>query len=149
MSRAPLATVVARAIGGAGAGIIATAVMSAGFLAAQRAGTIGTLPPRIIVEHVAPALPPRVSRVSSAIAHLGYGAAAGAVYAFTPRKRTASGIAYGVLVWAAGYELWVPAAGILLPAHRDDRARALTILGAHLLYGAALGWASRRSAPTR
>jgi fucose permease len=126
--------------------VVATIVMSAGFLAAQRAGTIGTLPPQLIVEHAAPELPPRPSRLAAVVAHLGYGAAAGAAYAFAPRKSVASGVAFGVLVWASGYELWVPAAGILPPAHRDDRARALTIFGAHLVYGAALGWASRRSA---
>jgi hypothetical protein len=134
---------------GAGAGVLATIVMSAGFLAAQRAGTIGRLPPRLIVDHVAPALPPHFSRIAAAIAHLGYGAAAGTAYALAPRKGIASGVAYGVVVWACGYELWVPAAGVLPPAHRDDRARALTIFAAHLLYGAALGWASRRSVPPR
>lgn len=57
----------------------------------------------------------------------------------------ATGAAFGLAVWAAGYEGWVPAMGVLPPAHRDKRSRALTMLAAHLVYGAVLGVASRRA----
>ncbi len=138
---------VTRALRGAAAGVVATLAMSAGFLAAHRAGAIGTLPPRLIVERFAPALSPRATGVTSVIAHVAYGSAAGAVFGLLPLRRALPGIGYGLLVWASSYELWVPAAHVLPPAHRDDRARALTILGAHVIYGAALGRAihGRRS----
>lgn len=134
-----------RIMSGAASGLLATLVMSGGFLAAQRAGIIGKLPPELIVERVSPALPARRKRALAVAAHLGYGMAAGSLFGLLRAKSLPSGLAYGLLVWAASYEAWVPAADILPPAHRDNRPRALTILGAHLLYGLALaGSRSRR-----
>ena len=49
------------------------------------------------------------------------------------------GATYGFLVWAAGYEGWVPMLGILPPAHRDRRSRVATMMLAHLVYGSVLG----------
>jgi hypothetical protein len=132
---------------GAACGLVATIVMSGGFLAAQRAGTIDKLPPRLIVERFFPKLPERPARVLATVAHLAYGMAAGSVFGVLRASSRPAGVAYGVAIWAASYEAWVPAARVLPPAHRDNRSRALTILGAHVLYGAAL--AAARAPRTR
>ena len=133
------------AVSGAGAGLVATLVMSGGFLAAQRLGAIGKLPPRLIIERFLPKLPEREARVVATAAHLGYGMAAGSLFGALRVRSLPAGLVFGLLVWATSYEGWVPAAGIFPVAHRDVRARALTIVGAHLLYGAALaGSLSRR-----
>jgi hypothetical protein len=50
------------------------------------------------------------------------------------------------MVWLAGYEGWLPMMGILPPAHRDDRGRVGTMVAAHLVFGAALGFVLRRRA---
>lgn len=50
-----------------------------------------------------------------------------------------TGATYGFVVWNAGYEGWLPLLGILPPAHRDARGRAITMLVAPTVYGVALG----------
>jgi hypothetical protein len=42
------------------------------------------------------------------------------------------------------YEGWVPAAGIMPPAHRDRPSRSATMVVAHAVYGAVLGLWTRR-----
>jgi hypothetical protein len=127
---------------GAVAGLRATAVMSVVFAVGHAVGLIGRLPPRIIVDTISPQLDVESSKGVAVVAHLGYGAGAGAIYtAVTPRpsRNIGSGILFGLAVWAAGYEGWLPFLGILPRAHRDKRGRALVILAAHVVYGAALG----------
>lgn len=134
--------VLGRATGGAIAGLVATAAMSSGFLLAQRIHLIGKLPPEIIVEKISPGMSAERRKPVAAIMHAGYGAAAGAVYMMvTPRefRGRESGALFALLVWAAGYEGWIPLLGILPAAHRDRRGRAATILAAHLVFGEALG----------
>ncbi len=126
-----------RLVFGAIEGLAATLVMSGAFLLAQRAGLIDELPPRLIMERFLPRASLRTKRALATAAHLAYGTGAGAARAVIPLPRR-TGIAYAVLVWAASYEGWVPAAGVLPPAHRDVRSRAGTILVAHLVFGAAL-----------
>jgi hypothetical protein len=131
---------------GALAGVGATVVMSAVFFAGQRLGTIGTLPPRLIVARLLPDLSRRGSQALSAVAHLGYGAVAGAGFGIARGRSLRSGLLYGLAVWAVSYELWVPAADVLPPAHRDQRSRAATIAAAHVIFGLALGALSAVSA---
>jgi hypothetical protein len=131
---------------GALAGFTATVLMSAAFGVAQLAGAIGRLPPRLIVDELVPALPRPARTALEWVLHFGYGAGCGAAYALLVRSSTGgagAGTAFGLAVWAGGYEGWVPALGALPPAHADDRSRAATILLAHVVYGAALGAAAR------
>ncbi len=52
-------------------------------------------------------------------------------------KRTlAAGAVLGAVVWLAGYEGWLPATGLLPPAHRVPLAKNATSLGSHVAYGA-------------
>lgn len=124
------------------AGAIATAPMSAAFALAKLIGTIGELPPRKAINAVSPQLDEgRQTRVAAG-AHVLIGAVAGAAYAAVvprPARGPLTGIAAGVAVWLLGYELLMPTVTDMPKAHRDNAPRALTILLAHVVYGAALG----------
>ena len=77
--------------------------------------------------------------------------ASGGVYGealseFGAARSVPAGTIYGALVYAAGYEGWLPVLGILPPAHRDRRGRVAIMLFAHLVYGASLAYANRRVA---
>jgi hypothetical protein len=96
----------------------------------------------MIVDRLTPGLREDTADAAALLSHGVYGAVAGAVYALLeadPGKRRRWGAAYGALIWVAGYEGWVPALGVLPPAHRDRRTRAGVMLTAHLIYGAVLG----------
>lgn len=79
--------------------------------------------------------------------HFGYGALTGAPFGLLPTARShpiATGMAYGVVVWAGSYLGWIPALSLLAPAiHHPPRRNALMI-AAHLVWGAALGIATER-----
>lgn len=127
---------------GAAAGLVATAAMSAFLLAAQNRGAIRKQPPRIIVESLLPEMTDEQARSAAVGAHFGYGLAGGVIYSIVGRlvpRSAIIGTVFGLAVWAAGYEGWLPALGILPPAHHDRRPRALTMLVAHAIYGAVLG----------
>lgn len=138
--------VVGTAVRGAVVGLAATAAMSAFLVGAQRAGLLGKQPPRIIVESLAPELPEEESRPTSVAAHFGYGVAGGVAYRVLTRflpGGTLSGAVFGLGIWAASYEGWLPALGILPPAHRDRPGRRWTMLAAHIVYGTVLGKLTR------
>lgn len=137
------------------AGFLATGAMSVLLVTADAAGVMNYEPPRKIIDKFFPRLPSPLKNAAAVAAHFGYGLAVAGVYALARKKRPSpgAGLAYGAVVWAAGYEGWLPALGILPPAHRDKTGRAVTTLAAHLLYGAVLGQALARlrtvSAPDR
>jgi hypothetical protein len=142
------------AISGFVVGAVATVPMTGAFWVSRRGGLIDELPPHKAVRSVAHRLPePHLSWIS-AVAHLliGAGAGAGATYgAAVPRRSwgPVTGAAFGVAVWVVGYEGVMPAATDIRPAHRDDRARALTIFVAHITYGVVLGLLVSRSREKR
>jgi hypothetical protein len=130
-----------RTVRGAVAGVAATAAMSALMVGAERGGVMPGQPPRMIVDRFAPRLDASTADTVALLMHGAYGAAAGAGYALGRGRRAsaASGAVFGVLLWAAGYEGWVPVLGVLPPAHRDDRGRVLAMVLGHATYGAVLG----------
>ena len=75
--------------------------------------------------------------------HLGYGAAAGAMYgAFADRvpvPPVASGVLWGLIVWSGSYLGWLPAAGIRESATRQPPRREALMIAAHVVFGAFLG----------
>lgn len=137
-----------RLLTGATAGLGGTLAMSAVMLAARRAGLTGKLPPRRITQRVLDRLRLRRSeRMDEALTvgtHLGYGMATGALFSVLgPRMRqmplVLAGAAFGGLVWVTSYFGWVPALG-LMPSPAEDRPdRSVSMLTAHLVYGAVLG----------
>ena len=64
-------------------------------------------------------------------------------------RLAARGALFGLLVWGVSYLGWVPAAKILPPAHRDRRDRQVTMVIAHLVFGASLGLLLKGAAPRR
>lgn len=138
-----------RLLRGAAAGVVAAAAMTALMVTAERIGMMRGQPPRKIVDRVAPPAGRRTRDVAALASHLAYGAAAGTVFAGATDERhdvTVLGLGFGLALWAAGYEGWVPAMGVLPPAHRDRRGRVGTMVAAHLLFGAVL---ARRLSPRR
>jgi len=141
-----------RSVRGAAAGAAATVAMSGVMLVGQRQGRLGRQPPEQITEAGLDAADvgadePTEDALATA-AHFGFGAGAGAAFELlalrkAPLPAEAVGALYGLTVWAASYGGWIPAAGILPPPSRDRDDRVATILVAHLVYGVALGGASR------
>lgn len=150
MEKHPLHTVITRSWNGALAGVAATAVMSAVMGLAKAGGLMERQPPPMIVESFFPEWDEPTRNAAAVLSHFGYGAGSGAVYGLVcaPKNRNArTGALYGALVWAAGYEGWLPLVNILPPAHHDGRGRAFTMFTAHIIYGSVLGMASRPKTP--
>ncbi len=146
--------VVAPLLVGATAGALSTVAMSAVMLGAKRAGVTGELPPERITRRVIDAVsaePPddQTTDAVAAVAHLGFGAVAGALFGLlttrtgaargSPASAAFTGMIYATGIWLVSYQGWVPALGIMPPASSDLRGRAVTMLTAHWVYGAALG----------
>lgn len=131
------------------AGARASMAMSTTMRGAQAMGLIGKLPPRKITDRALDAVGAGdasrpVRSLAAAANHLAFGMACGALYASLGRARRFApepipGILFGTLVWAVSYAGWVPAARILPPPQDDDPKRVATMIGAHVVYGAALG----------
>jgi hypothetical protein len=67
---------------------------------------------------------------------LGLAALSGVLGLRSPGRRVVAGVALGALVWLIGYEGWLPATGLLPPAHRTPLAQNATNLASHVAYGA-------------
>jgi uncharacterized membrane protein YagU involved in acid resistance len=77
------------------------------------------------------------------LAHFGYGAATGALYAplaqaFHPPAML-GGAAFGLAVWGTSYLGLLPALGILRPATEHPARRNALMIGAHVIWGVTLG----------
>jgi uncharacterized membrane protein YagU involved in acid resistance len=153
------------ALAGAAAGVLGTGAMTV----LMEPGLAGRLPrryrpsefvPRQIVEWAEAragrpdALSERGERRAAALAHLGYGAAMGAAYALLRRRWDAlpaagAGAAWGALVWAFGYEGWMPAAGVR-PATTDHPPEQWPLpVANHLVYGVTTALAFERMVARR
>ena len=100
-------------------------------------------PPRELIDSVSGAIRAQPSdqtaRDVTLAAHYLYGAGCGALIAAVwPRPTLAGGAAAGAAVWAGSYLGWIPAAGLLEPATRHPARRNAMMIGAHLVWGAAL-----------
>ena len=132
-----------KVVRGAVAGTVATAAMSGLMLALSR--QMGEQPPDAIVKHVARGVgatpTEREADALAVVAHVGFGATVGAAYALLPRvgPPAVRGVATALAVYAASYQGWVPALGILPPATQDRPGRPAAMVSAHVVYGAVLG----------
>ncbi|MPZ72827.1 MAG: hypothetical protein GEU74_06275 [Nitriliruptorales bacterium] len=137
------------AMRGAAAGIAATIPMSALMVVAQRVGALGTQPPEAIVDAAFDKADVDVDGATldaaAVVAHVAFGASIGALYGLL-RGATAQqgpgkiiGAAYAVGVWAASYQGWIPAFDALPRASHDREDRQVTMVLAHVVYGATLG----------
>jgi hypothetical protein len=136
---------------GAAAGAAATLVMTAVLEAGRRFSVFRTQAPTRIVRTVLAGSPGRRlpgELALTALAHLGYGASCGVLFALLTRRCTTAGlplgVGYGLLLWLAGYGAWVPAIGAVPPPQRDQPGRQLALIAGHLVYGAVLAEGLRR-----
>lgn len=143
--------IVRAAAQGAVAGFAATGAMSGLLAAAYRRGKDPLLPPKLVTRRLLPGGRERTPRPGenavTVLAHAGFGVAAGAVFGAATGERSpglVAGACYGLLVWLLSSEGWVPRLTVQPPAHRDNPKRAVTMVVAHLVYGAALAAALRR-----
>jgi hypothetical protein len=138
---------------GALAGLAATAAMSAVMFAARKAGVMGKMPPERITEAGLHTLGIRTSEraenMVSSLAHMGYGAGGGALFAAIdgdrrlPAPGPIAGAIFGFAAWVVSYAGWIPAFGIMPPPQRDRRRRPAAMILAHLVYGSMLGLLTR------
>jgi hypothetical protein len=135
------------AVAGATTGVVATVVMSGVLAVAASRGWLREPPPRAIVRTALPGLSEPTVNAAAVVAHLGYGAAAGALHRVLLRgPGPAASVLYALALWAGSYQGWVPLLGALPPAHLDDRRRQGSMIAAHVVYGAVLGTLAARRA---
>ncbi len=131
-----------RAAVGAGWGVVATLAMSALMIAGFATG-ISPMPKPIPEALVAPTVGsvPKPALIGLAVlAHLGYGATAGAILAMVLRRVTvATAIGYGVVLWALMGLAWLPYLGWGLFGTGITAKIAAATLLLHLVYGTTLG----------
>ena len=116
----------ARAARGAGAGIVATLAMSAVQWPNAIAGTRRP-PPVEVTRRVSRWLPGRNRKgadliVRATLAHLAFGAMAGAIYgALAPRRQqVVTGVGYAGVIWGTSYLGYLPALHLMPPPSEDD-----------------------------
>jgi hypothetical protein len=123
--------------------------MSAFMLIVQRLGLLGQQPPAritdVALDEMDIDVPRPLRRVLATLAHVGFGAGAGALYSLIRPGRPGvaraaiEGAAFGTAVWGASYAGWIPALGILPPPSEDRPGRPASMILAHWIFGAALG----------
>jgi hypothetical protein len=142
-----------RLLAGAASGTAATLPMTAVMLAWHRQlpwSKRDPVPPAQITKHFTEAIGlddelGHEGRLALTVpAHFGYGASVGALYGAVARPQSAaqaaaSGMVYGLGVWAASYAGWLPVAGLYRPAKHEPAERHAMMIASHLVYGAALG----------
>jgi uncharacterized membrane protein YagU involved in acid resistance len=136
---------------GAVAGTMATGVMSLVMEAGRRVTRFRRQPPKLIVRTLLTGHPGRTvsgEETLALLAHFGYGASCGALFGLLTHRNGSAGaelgVGYALLLWLISYAGWVPAAGVMAPAQRDDRGRQLTLVVGHVVYGAVLSIVLRR-----
>jgi uncharacterized membrane protein YagU involved in acid resistance len=141
---------------GALAGSIATFPMTVFMLATQRLlpkHQQYELPPEILVRefsqraHLDWHLDKRLLLGATLISHFGYGAVMGTLYSFLCKKKLLpapwQGMLFGLLVWVGSYLGLLPITRFSPTAPREPARRNLLMIGAHIIWGTALGWATR------
>jgi len=139
-------------IAGGIAGLVATVPMSIAMLALRKwlpHYQRYELPPRQITKRTTKKLgfgkhlEKEHHSALSVVAHFGYGTATGTLYAPVARRLplppVASGIAYGLFVWAVSYLGLLPALGLLAPATEHPAQRNVLMIVSHIIWGAVLG----------
>ena len=139
---------------GAAGGLAGTLAHSAVMFTGRALGLGGKLPPKAITDEMLESLgvdPSEPTRKALAVAnHVGFGMTAGALFGLVqPRmsrgRSMLAGAAYGLAVWFASYEGWVPKVlGALPRSHFDRWDRQAYLLAAHVAFGAALGAVTAR-----
>jgi hypothetical protein len=142
---------------GAVAGAMATGPQSAVVWGLRRVGIYhGKPPPEAVSERPndaavqAGVLPPSFRGPAMVTEHIGFGAAAGALYGLLStaiRPTPVTGVLTGLAIWLTSYKGWIPALHIMPPPERDERGRQAALVIAHIAYGLSLAATYRRLQP--
>lgn len=136
-----------RALRGTLGGAVAAMAMTGMRNVTTGLGLMRRTPPERIVSEAAGLvgrIPEGKRQAATELAHWGYGAGAGAVFAAVPWpvcRRAWAGPVYGMAIWGVFEIAIAPALG-LKPGDRAPAERA-ALAGDHLLYGALVGAATR------
>jgi len=136
-------------------GVVGSMAMTGMRKVTENLGLIDETPPKAIFRQKSKGLVkliPRAKREAGiALAHWGYGAAAGAIYGALPeevRDRRWSGPAYGLAVWVGFETVLAPALGLKQATEPRPVERA-ALAADHLLYGYVLSAGSKSALPGR
>jgi hypothetical protein len=135
-----------RVLIGSAAGLGATLIMSIVMWGFRRLGLMQHRAPPVEIVNRARRLTGDIGArrhfdATTAVAHLAFGAGAGALYGgVAPRRaRLASGMVWGLAVWAMSYLQVLPALRLMPTPGRDESGRQVGIAVSHVAYGASLG----------
>ena len=89
-----------------------------------------------------------IEKIGAQVLALGYGLMAGALYGIirkpqSSREPVLEGSAFGLVVWAAGYLGWLPAARLMPPVTRQRAAAIAGPVVQHLVFGVVTAWLYR------
>jgi hypothetical protein len=109
---------------GALGGLLGTVAMTLPILAARRVGLMGEAPPRRITSQLLSTVGIRrrdkeTEVAATTLLHLGFGAAAGALFGALrqrlqlPVAAPVQGVAYALGIWFSSYQGWIPAFSLL------------------------------------
>lgn len=142
---------------GAAAGLVATALMTPVQLVGMRL-IPRSLRDRWMPHHVLTGITRKLgmsrhldSKQEDALtvaAHFAYGGSFGVLYSLWRRRdgpTVASGIAFGLAVWAVSYGGYLPASGLTPPPEHHDAFSMARLAAAHAVYGATLGLVGPRA----
>jgi uncharacterized membrane protein YagU involved in acid resistance len=150
VQRPSVKRILSGAVVGASWGFVATIPMTAFMVAAHRVlphWQRYALPPEQITSELASRsklddhLDKRRLLAAALTSHFCYGSAMGAIYRLLRRtvpESPATGVSFGLLIWAVSYLGWLPAADILPPPPDEPRRRVGLMILAHAVYGASL-----------
>lgn len=137
---------------GAASGTVATIPMSIVMFGAQKLGMLPVMPPEEVTGDVMALagadLDEGSRNVLSTISHVGYGAAAGAVYEMLVPARArgvGSGIVFGAALYSGSYLGWLPALGLNPSGQGRPNAKSASMLLAHVVFGVVLGGIAGRA----
>lgn len=140
-----------RLLAGATAGFAATGPMTAvmeGLHTLLPPREQDPLPPRQITERgaatagVAHELDDEETEAAAAVAHFGFGTAAGALFGLIAARSQSpvlAGVGYGLGVWAASYLGILPVAGLYKSSRNEPARRHGLMIAAHVVWGAVAG----------
>ncbi|MEV4223022.1 DUF6789 family protein [Nonomuraea sp. NPDC049725] len=139
-------------VNGAVSGTLATVAMSGVMVAGEKAGLMRGQPPKHIARGLLPGSKHRRKPgegVLGALAHLGFGAGAGAAFALLTRGRTRRAplaVGYALTIWVVSYSGWAPRLSQLPPIGRDAPGRPAVMAAGHVVYGTTLAFLLNRLA---
>lgn len=137
-------------IDGAIGGIVGTAAMSTGMLAASKAGLMGAEPPELITAAALEASgmhrrSEKTQDTLSVLTHFAFGISCGSLFAVLHRRLrlpvnpVLHGAFFATLIWLVSYKGWVPALHIMPPPERDRPGRPFSMVLSHWIFGSVLG----------